>query len=102
MIGISPQDETDTAPAQTGGDIGQTIHEKAVVAAVCALDERIQPEERHDRESQLVAEPYGDVERRVVHGSLCALHPVDDAASVRVGLALGANRDARVATQCQT
>jgi hypothetical protein len=56
-------------------------------------------EEGHDGEAQFVAEPYRNVERRVVHRTLGALHPVDDAAAVRIRLTFGANGNARVLAQ---
>src|SRR5690349_3902465 len=99
MVRIALQDETDAATTETGGDIGQALNEKAIVPAVSTLDERVQAEEGHDRQPEFVAEAYGDVERRVVHRTLRALHPVDDAVAVRIRLTCGANGDARVLAQ---
>ncbi len=101
MMRVSPHDEADTSLAQAGADVSQALHEKPVVAAVRALDEGVQSEEGHDRQAKLVAEPNGHVECGIVHGPLGALHPVDDAAAVRIGLALRTNRHPRVVTQCQ-
>ena len=92
QLGVSRQREylaDATAATYIGGaDISQALHEKPVVAAVGALDEGVQSEEGHDRQAKLVAEPNGHVECGIVHGPLGALHPVDDAAAVRIGLAL--------------
>ncbi len=56
-------------------------------------------EEHDQRQAQLVRGVDGRVERRVVSGTLRALHPVDDRPAVRVGRTGPANGHARVVGQ---
>ena len=81
---VSPHDEADTSLAQTGADVSQALDEKPVVAAVGALDEGVQSEEGHDRQAKLVASEW-PCRVRDCPRPVGALHPVDDAAAVRMG-----------------
>ena len=95
-MGVAAEHEAHAPQAKPRGDIGEAMDEEPVVTLVGALDERIQPEEHNDGFPERIAELDRDVERWVVRGTLGALHPVHDAATVGIGRPLRANGHARI------
>ena len=96
MERMATQDEPHTASVQTLPDVIEAIDEKLMMAEVGTCDERVEPEEHDDRLVQLVADGNRNVERRVVHRPLRALHPIHDGFAFWVGRAAPANGDARI------
>jgi len=84
VLGIPPQYEPDSTPAQPVRDVTKTLDQELIVTEVRPLDERIQPEEDDNRLSEGVPQLDRHVERRVVDAPLRALHPVHDAGTIRV------------------
>jgi hypothetical protein len=99
MVRVAPEDEADAAFAQSGSNVGQPVGEEVIVAEVRACDERIQPEEDHDWEPEIVAQVDSDVERWIIHGALGALHPVHDATPVGIRFTFRTDCDARIGGQ---
>ncbi len=87
MVGIAAQHESDVSLGECGGDVGDTLVQKTVVAQIGVRIKRDGREKDDDRLVQQVRGLNRDIECRIVDAALRALHPVDDASAIGIGRA---------------
>ena len=66
-------------------DIAESLNEESVTAQVGVWIKRSQAQEYHHRLTQRIRRLNSHIQRRIIQGSLGALHPVDNAPPFGVG-----------------
>ena len=94
VFGKAAENESNVALCEGGGDVGNALVEKAIMAEIGVRIERHRREVGDDGLTECVGGLHGDVERGIVDAALRTLHPVNNAQSVQVGRALAANANA--------
>ena len=99
MIRKAAKYKANAALLQARSNCGNSLVKKMVVAQICVRIKRNRSKKNHTRLAQRVCCLHRNFKRRIIERPLCPLHPVDNAAAVRVGFTCATDNNTSVRAQ---